>query len=83
MNGVLIRKEGLPRLRYARRLSSKRLSELVGYTHRQVSRVENGFPTSFRFLDKLVPVFGVQAVADLIEDEQTKALFLAAHEVKA
>lgn len=83
MNGVRIRSADLPRLRHAKRLSSARLSSIVGYTHRQVSRVENGYPTSFRFLDRLADVFGAQAVADLIIDDEQRETFLAAHQVPA
>lgn len=80
MNGIRIKGEALPRLRHCKRLSAAKLGDLAGYTHRQISRLENGAQTSFRFLDSLVPVFGVTSVAELIVDDEDRETFLALHQ---
>lgn len=80
VNGIRIRGEVLPRLRHRKRLSAAKLGSLAGYTHRQISRLENGAPTSLRFLDSLVPIFGIEPVAELIVDAEQREIFIAAHQ---
>lgn len=79
MNGIQIRGAGLRALRHQKRLSGAGLGQQVGRTNVQVYRVEKGSPTSLEFLDRLVPLFGADAVASLINDDEQRATFLAAH----
>lgn len=79
VNGIQIRGAGLRALRHQRRLSGAALGSQTDRTVTQVYRVENGSPTSLEFLDSLVPLFGVDAVAGLIENDEQRATFLAAH----
>jgi len=79
VNGIQIRGAGLRALRHQKRLTGAKLGAQTHRTVTQVYRVENGSPTSLEFLDRLVPIFGTDAVADLIEDNQERDTFLAAH----
>jgi transcriptional regulator with XRE-family HTH domain len=67
----------LRRLRHGGRLSADALGELVGRTPTQIYRVEQGLSgTSMELLDRLVPQFGEEAVADLIVNDHDRAAFL-------
>lgn len=80
MNGIRIRGAALRELRHQKRLSGAKLGQQVGRTNMQVYRVEKEeSKTSFEFLDRLVPLFGADKVADLIVDEDQRRTFLAAH----
>jgi len=79
VNGIRIRGAGLRTLRHQKRLSGAALGSQTDRTVTQIYRVEGGSPTSLEFLDKLVPVFGVERVADLIENDDQRGTFLAAH----
>lgn len=83
MNGIAIRGPQLRALRHQKRLSGAGLGAQIGRTTVQVYRVEKGLNTSLQFLDRLVPLFGTEAVAGLIVSAEQREIFTAAHKVPA
>jgi len=84
MIGVQIQGKRLRALRRTKRLSGAGLGAQTGRTVSQIYRVETGASaTSLEFLDSLVPLFGIDAVADLIIDAEDRETFLGAHQVPA
>lgn len=83
MTGIRIRGASLRALRHQKRLTGAALGSQTDRTETQIYRVEGGNPTSLEFLDRLVPIFGADAVAALITDNEQRETFLAAHAVSA
>jgi hypothetical protein len=79
MNGVKVSSERFKSLLEEKGINGHVLARQIDSTDYQMYRIKCGrYTTSFRFLDKLVPVFGLQAVCDIIADEgQSEAFMLS------
>lgn len=52
------------------------LAQLIGSTPYQLLRVSKGENTSLKFLVRLVPIFGVEAIAGIIADHRNAEAFV-------
>lgn len=75
MNGVYVTADRFREIRDEKDLSWSALARMIGTTDYQLWRLNHGKPTSFRFLERLVPVFSLSAVVDIIADEDQAEAF--------
>ncbi|GAA1690425.1 hypothetical protein GCM10009733_103280 [Nonomuraea maheshkhaliensis] len=57
-------------------VTAYRLAGMIDSTHYQIYRLTHGQSTSFGYLARLVPVFGLVAVANIITDQETRKAFI-------
>ncbi|MFG2072916.1 helix-turn-helix domain-containing protein [Nonomuraea maritima] len=80
MNGVKVSNERFKTMLAEKGITRYALAPQIGSTQYQMYRLASGGQTtSFRFLEKLVPVFGLSAVADIVDDEQQREAFTLWH----
>ncbi|GGQ11297.1 hypothetical protein [Streptosporangium pseudovulgare] len=80
MNGVKVSPERFTTMLEKHDINGHALARKIGSTSYQMWRLKSGSHlTSFRFLDRLVPVFGLSAVADIIADEEQGEAFTFWH----
>jgi transcriptional regulator with XRE-family HTH domain len=77
MTGIKISPEKFKSLRAEKGISAYRLARVIGSNSVQMWRLDSGkHTTSTAFLQRLVPVFGTDAVAELIVDEGQREAFV-------
>jgi transcriptional regulator with XRE-family HTH domain len=80
MNGVKVSPERFKSMREEKGMTARDLAREIGSTGYQMWRLASDrHTTSFRFLDRLVPVFGLQAVVEIIADEGQREAFTLWH----
>ncbi|MEN3538828.1 helix-turn-helix transcriptional regulator [Microbispora sp. ZYX-F-249] len=75
MKGILVSADRFKEICDEKGMSRYALARLIGSTDYQMWRLSNGKPTSFRFLERLVPVFSLSDIADIIADQDKSDAF--------
>jgi predicted transcriptional regulator len=76
MNEIVISPDGFKQLRADKGISGYRLAQLIESSSVQMWRLDSGrYTTSIRFLQRMIPVFGEEAVANLIVDDEQRERF--------
>ncbi|MGV9532447.1 helix-turn-helix domain-containing protein [Streptosporangium sandarakinum] len=79
MNQIRLSPERFKALRDERGISLYALARLMGTQDSWLWRLSNGKTTSFKFLDRMVPVFGLTAVSEIIADPEQSEAFVFWH----
>jgi len=78
MNGIKVSPERFDALLRKGGITRYRLAGMIGSHPYQLWRLRSGkHTTSFRYLARLIPVFGLLPVADIIDDEDQRMAFLS------
>jgi len=78
MNGIKVSPERFDALLRKGGITRYRLAGMIGSHPYQLWRLRSGkHTTSFRYLARLIPVFGLLPVADIIDDEAQRMAFLS------
>ncbi|GAA3443266.1 helix-turn-helix transcriptional regulator [Planomonospora venezuelensis] len=79
MKNIKVSPERFKQIRVEKGVSAYALARMIGSSSAQMWRIDSGrFTTSTLFLQRLVPVFGEEAVASLLVDDDQREHFLNA-----